>query len=108
MATDLDIRYDDWHAIHDHMSKTLRVYGNCTVEGGGFALSLEPREEQGANQLMLMMNLRATLTAESPSQQTPEYEQPWDDDGIQYNEVGFEVVGATAPPPPPLKVEDVF
>src|SRR3954468_4979869 len=35
------IEYRDWHAIHDHMGKTLPVDGNCTVRGGGFALSVE-------------------------------------------------------------------
>jgi hypothetical protein len=28
MDAKLDIRYEDWHAVHDHMGKTLRVAGN--------------------------------------------------------------------------------
>ena len=70
---EVDIEYEDWHAIHDHMSKTLRVYGKCLIRGGGFAAELEPREEQGINPQMLMLNFRLTPTGESPSEQTPEY-----------------------------------
>ena len=107
-TNELDVQYDDWHAVHDHMGKTLRVYGNCIVRGGGFAVGLEPREKQGFNPLMLMLNFRITPTGESPSHQTPEYAQPWNDDGLQYTEVGFETVGdLRVAPPPTLRVEDV-
>jgi hypothetical protein len=105
----LDVKYHDWNAIHDHMGKTLRVYGRCTVRGGGFALGLEPRTEQGINPRMLLINLRITATGESPGEQETEYEQPWEDEGIQYNEVGFVVVGdMAAPAPSALQIEDVF
>lgn len=107
--TELDVQHDDWHAIHDHMGKTLRVYGNCTVRGGGFAVGLEPREEQGINPRMLMLNLRVTPTGESPSRQTPEYKQPWSDVGVQYEEVGFVAVGDfVAALPATLRIEDVY
>jgi hypothetical protein len=106
---ELEVQYDDWHAVHDHMSKALRVYGNVTVRGGGFALGLEPNDEQGINPLMLMLNLLITPTGESPSRQTAEYEQSWNDDGLQYEEVGFVVEGdIVAPPPPTLRIEDVY
>jgi hypothetical protein len=107
--TELDVQYDDWHAVHDHMGKTLRVYGNCMVRGGGFAVGLEAREKQGINPQMLILNLRITPTGESPSRQTPEYMQPWSDEGIQYDEVGFVVVGDIAvSPPPTVPIEDVY
>jgi hypothetical protein len=106
--TQLDIEYHDWHAYHDHMSKTLHVHGECTIPGGGVAASLEPRDKQGANQLMLMLDLRLTPTGESPSHQPVDHRQPWDDEGIQYKEVGFAVVGkVTAPAPPQLQIEDL-
>lgn len=105
---ELDVQYDDWHAVHDHMGKTLRVYGNCKVRGGGFAVALEPRKEQGINPRMLMVNIRFTPTGESPSQQTPTYEEPWSDETVQYEEVGFVVVGDfAASPPPTLPIKDV-
>ncbi|MEY2420230.1 MAG: hypothetical protein QOI95_297 [Acidimicrobiaceae bacterium] len=104
---EIAVEYEDWHAVHDFMGKTLRVSGTCIVEGGGVALGLEPREEQGINPQMLMLNLSATATGESPSRQTVEHVQPWSDDGIQYTEVGFVAVGGVAfSPPPQLKVED--
>jgi hypothetical protein len=105
----LDIQYADWHAVHDHMGKTLHVYGQCELPGGGFALTLEPCEKQGANPLMLMLGFRITPTAESPSHQPLEHRQNWDDDGLQYTEVGFVVIGypATAPPSA-LPIEDVY
>ncbi|HYZ76435.1 MAG TPA: hypothetical protein VE596_03585 [Gaiellaceae bacterium] len=106
--TQIEIEYDDWHAYHDHMSKTLHVHGDCTIRGGGVAASLEPREEQGANQTMLMLNLRLTPTGESPSHQPVDHRQRWDDEGIPYKEVGFVVVGGvTAPAPPALPIEDL-
>lgn len=106
---ELDVQYDDWHAVHDHMGKTLRVYGNATVGGGGFAVGLEWRDEQGINPRMLMLNLRITPTGESPSHQTVEYEQRWSDEGVQYSEVAVLVVGdIAAPAPPTLRVEDVY
>jgi hypothetical protein len=105
----LDIQYDDWHAVHDHMGKTLRVSGNCTVPGGGFALGMEPRQEQGINPRMLMLNLRITPTGESPSHQTLEYGQPWTDEGLHFDEVDVVVVGdVAAPSPPALRIEDVY
>jgi hypothetical protein len=108
-TTELDIQYDDWHAVHDHMSKSLRVYGSCTVRGGGFALGMEPRQEQGINPRMLMLNLRIAPTGESPSQQTLDYGQPWTDEGIQYDQVDIVVVGdVAAPSPPTLRIEDVY
>jgi hypothetical protein len=69
---------------------------------------MELRQEQGINPRMLMLNLRITPTGESPSQQTLEYGQPWTDEGIQYDEVDFVVVGDVAPPPPTLRIEDVY
>lgn len=44
-APAIDLTYDERHAVHDHMGKTLRVYGNCTVCGGGIAVGPERREE---------------------------------------------------------------
>ena len=105
---EIDLEYDEWHALHDHMGKRLRVYGNCTVRGGGVAVGLEPQQDQGSNQRMLTLNLRLTPTAESPGRQTPEYNQPWGE-GDQYEEVGFVVTGpVAAPPPPTLRIEDVY
>jgi hypothetical protein len=106
---EIDIQYEDWHAVHDHMGKALRVYGQCTVRGGGFAVGLEPHDKQGVNPRMLILSVRITPTGESPSHQAPKYEQPWDDNGIQYNEVDFEVVGpVTAAAPTRLSVADVY
>jgi hypothetical protein len=105
---EVDVAYDDWHADHDFMSKRLHVYGNCVVKGGGFAVGIEPHERQGFNPQMLMLGIRVTATGESPSHQAPEYWQDWNPDGIQYNEVGFELVGdVKAPVPQPLKIRDV-
>jgi hypothetical protein len=102
------LQYQDWTAIHDFMSKTLRVDGTVVVEGGGFAVSLEAREgNQGINPQMFTLDLVVTPTGESPSHQTVHYDQPWRDDGIDYNEVGFRVRGADTEPPPPLKIEDL-
>ena len=105
---EIDVVYEEWHAVHDHMGKTLRVHGNCTVRGGGVAVGLEAREQQGINPRMLMLNLRLTPTGESPSHQSPEYNTPWQE-GDQHEEVGFVVVGpVTAQPPPTLRIEDVY
>jgi hypothetical protein len=105
---ELDVRYDEWHAVHDHPRKTLSVYGSCTIRSGGVAVSLEERKEQGINPRMLMLDLRFTPTGESPSEQKLRYEQRWDDRGIQYDEVGFVVEGPVeAPGPPSLLIEDV-
>jgi hypothetical protein len=107
--TDVDIEYRDWHAIHDHMSKSLRVYGHCHIRGGGSFVELELRQTQGINQRMLMLDLRIVPTGESPAEQDVEYQQPWDADGIDYDEVGFVVAGDfTAPTPPNLAIEDVY
>ena len=103
----VDVEYEDWNATHDHMSKTLRVDGTCVVPGGGLALSLRPSEQQGANPMMLMFDLEVSATGESPSRQQLHYDQPWDDDGIQYKEVGFRVVGAQSEPPEQLRIQDV-
>lgn len=106
--SEIDVVFSDWHAVHDFMAKNLRVYGDCRVAGGGFALHLEPHIG-GINPQMLMLALHVTPTGESPSDQHIEWEQPWSSDGIQYTEVGF-VVGDgsfTPPVPPTLKVEDV-
>ena len=107
--TELEVQYDDWHAVHDHMGKTLRVYGNCTIPSGGFAASLQPRDEQGVNPRSLLINLRFAPTGESPVNQALEYEQAWNDDGIQYEEVAAVVVGdISAPAPDALPVEDAY
>lgn len=90
------------------MGKTLRVYGRCAVRGGGLALGIEPRREQGINSRMLMLNLRITATGESPSAQMLEYQQPWIDDGIHYEEVDLVVIDISAPSPPTLRIEDVY
>jgi hypothetical protein len=107
--TELDLTYEDWHAIHDHMGKSLHIYGSCTVPGGGFAVGIESREKQGFNPRMLMLNFRITATGESPSDQTVDLKQPWIEEGIDYNEVGFVLVGGfSAPAPPTLPIEDVY
>lgn len=107
MEETVELQYEDWHAVHDNMGKSLRVDGVCIIPGGGFAVSLEPSEHQGANPQMLMLNLVVTPTAESPTRQTPHYDQGWEAEGIQYTEVGFRAQGATEPPPT-LTVEDVY
>jgi hypothetical protein len=104
----LNLEYKDWTAIHDHMGKTLRVDGTCIVPGGGFAVSLRPSEKQGVNPRMLMFDLDVSATGESPSHQPLHHDQPWSDEGIQYTEVGFAVIGVEAEPPPTVKIEEVY
>jgi hypothetical protein len=108
--TEIEIAYEGWQAIHDHMGKNLRVYGECVVSGGGVALTLEPSTAQGINPRMLMLDFRLTPTGESPSRQTVEFKQPWSNEGVQYNEVGFILVGpiAAVEPPSPLPIDDVY
>jgi hypothetical protein len=98
---------DDWHAVHDHTSKQLHISGTCVVTGGGFHTRVTPQARQGANQLMLLLDITFIPDGESPSRIPIEYQQPWEPDGINYTEVGFEVVGLVkAPPPQPLTIED--
>ncbi len=105
---ELDVHYEDWHAIHDHMGETLRVYGTCIVPGAGFAIELGPPSERGFNPRMLMLELRLMPTGESPSRQSAEYQQPWTN-AVEYDEVGFVIVNdLVAPSPPTLQIEDVY
>jgi hypothetical protein len=103
---ELEIRYEDFHAYHDHMSKTLHVTGVWRIEGGGFAAHLEPHQEPTANPRMLDLDLVVSPTGESPGVQTVEWRQAWDDD-LQYTEVDFFVRGVNAGPPSALRIEDV-
>ncbi|WP_155992238.1 hypothetical protein [Nocardioides sp. URHA0032] len=103
---DVSVTYRDLHAIHDHMSKTLRVDGTAVIRGGGIAVSVLP-SEVGFNPQMLMLTLRFTVTGESPSEQRLHHLQPWLDDGIQYTEVGFVGEGVPAELPDQLRIEDV-
>jgi hypothetical protein len=104
----LNLKYEDFTAIHDHMSKTLRVDGNVIVEHGGFAVRLQPFEgNPGINPRMLTLELVATPTGESPSHQTVHHDQPWED-GTDYNQVSFRVKPPIAEAPPTLDIEDVY
>jgi hypothetical protein len=103
---EIHVHYDTMHAVHDVAAKTLRVSGDATVRGGGFSLMLVPGEPRGINDEMLVLHLTITPTGESPQDQPLDYEQPWDDDGIQYTEVEIVVVGdvmAAAPPILPIE-----
>jgi hypothetical protein len=104
---ELDIRYEDFHAYHDHMSKTLHVTGVCQIEGGGFAAQLEPHQTPTANPLMVDLDLVVSPTGESPSAQPVDWRQAWDDDGYQYTGVDFFVRGVRAEAPAALDIEDV-
>lgn len=102
----LSVAYHELHAVHDQMSKTLRVDGSVTVEGGGVAVSIFPADI-GFNPQMFMLTIQFTVTGESPSNQPLHYEQPWSEDGVQYTEVGFVAKGPSAPVPDPLPIEVV-
>jgi hypothetical protein len=104
----IDITFDDMHAVHDHMGKTLRVYGTALIKGGGFAVTLRPWERSGINDRLLMLALKVTPTAESSSQQPLHYEAAWGDQSPQYLSVGFVAEGFPAAPPPALDIEDVY
>jgi hypothetical protein len=102
----VDISYEDLHAYHDKMSKTLRLTGTCHIKGGGFAVELVPAKPRGINDRMLHFEIRVTPTGESPSTQALEYSRPWDANGIQYLEVEFSI-DVDAKPPSPLKIEEL-
>jgi hypothetical protein len=90
------------------MGKTLRVTGVAEVQGGGFSAHLTPGAPHGINPQMLVLELAFTVTAESPERQLLEFVQPWNDDGIQYTEVEFVIVGDyQAPIPAPIPVDEV-
>jgi hypothetical protein len=103
-----EIDYADWHAIHDHMGKSLHITGTCHIQGGGIAAQLAPHERPLPNPLMLPLDLVLTPTGETPSSVKIDWHQAWDDDGYQYNEVSFFVRDGTidAEAPPTLPVED--
>jgi hypothetical protein len=103
----LHVRYEDFHAQHDHMSKTLHVTGICHIDGGGFAAHLEPHHEPTANPLKVDLDLVLTPSGDSPSVQPLDWRQAWHDDGHPYAEVDFFVQGITAQAPPVLDIEDV-
>jgi hypothetical protein len=104
----LHIRFEDMHAVHDHMGKMLRVDGTAVVDGGGFAVTLVPSERAAINPEMLMLALTVIPTAESPSEQPLHYEARWEDQGIHYTSVGFVEGGFPADLPGPLDIEDVY
>jgi hypothetical protein len=106
MGADLAITYEDWHAVHDHMGKTLHISGVCVIEGGGFAVHLEEHTPQGFNPEVLVLDLVIVPTGETPSRVPVEWRQPWGEDGIQYKQVSFEPRGPGAAPPPTLDIED--
>lgn len=103
---EIHVHYDNMHAVHDVAGKTLRVSGDATVRGGGCSLQLTSGEPRGINQAMLALDLTITPTGESPEDQPLHYEQPWNDDGVQYTEVEVAVVGdIMAASPPTLPIE---
>lgn len=103
----IEVQYEDFHAYHDFMSKTLQVTGVCHIKGGGFEVMLQPAEKPTANLLMFDLDLVFIATAESESTQSVSWRQPWDDDGPQYTEADFFVPDFDAPAPPPLTIEEI-
>ena len=80
---ELDVSYPhEWSAVHDLFNKKLRVDGDLKIERGGFAVSIRPTVPQGFNPEILLMDIQFNPTGESAPEQTVEYEQPWDDDGV--------------------------
>jgi hypothetical protein len=103
--TGSEVRYEDFTATHDLMSKTLRVDGVVIVEHAGVAVQIEPLEgNTGINPQMLTLKLVFTVTGESPSRQPVHYDQPWSDD-LPYTEVDFRV--KEGEPPPALQIATV-
>jgi hypothetical protein len=101
-----EINYDDWHAVHDHITKMLRVSGS--VPANSFVSILEPSDGPPMiNPQMLMLDLRI-FPNEELSSGLVGYEQTWDDEGIQYTEVGIRIAGHPETPPHVLKIEDVY
>jgi hypothetical protein len=76
----MDIEYEDWHAVHDYMSKTLHVSGVCNIRVGGFAATLEEHPEPLINPMMRTLDLVVFATGETPSPVPVEWREPWDDD----------------------------
>jgi hypothetical protein len=101
-----EVTYREWYAIHDHMTKTLRVGGECSVEGGGFALRLESRIS-GIGELVLELNLLAIPTGESPVCQMITWEQPWAD-SVPYTTIQIVAKDGDLSVPPTMSVEDIY
>jgi hypothetical protein len=97
----------EWSAVHDLFNKKLRVEGDLMIEHGGFAVSMKPTVPQGFNPAILLMDIQFNPTGESAPEQVVEYEQPWNDGGIDYKEVVFLVVDHSADAPPDVKVTDI-
>ena len=104
---ELEIKYEDFEAYHDHMGKQLHVHGVCLIEGGGFAVDLRPADGTSSSPERLTMELSVHPTGESPSRQPLDWHRPWEDDH-PYKEVDFVVTGVKAAAPEPLKVKDVY
>lgn len=104
---EVEMTYLDWHAIHDHMRKTLRVYGDIKIPGGGFAVGLE-RVRSGINPGVLELGVHVSPTGESPSEQSAEHAEDWDD-ATPITQVHFRSSGpVSVNVPDTLDVEDVY
>lgn len=107
-AIEVELSYEKWRAIHDHMGKTLRVDGDVIVRGGGFTVGLQPYEgNSGSGPRILRLVLAVTPDGESPSRNAVHWHQDWSED-VPYDEVEFELVGARGESPSRLRVEDVY
>lgn len=88
------------------MGKTIRVYGDVVVSGGGVAVGLEPHDgPTGINDRMLALDLVFTPTGESPQEQPVEWRGDWDEG--RYEEVEFRLRGMVGEGPAPVKFETV-
>jgi hypothetical protein len=103
----------EWTAYHDHMpgkGMSLRVSGQVCFNTGGWSVELKPREPQGFNPKMLLLDLVATQDGAQTDVET-EVEASWSEQtDFEYDEVSIHVSGTPEGDPvegKTIRVKDV-